>query len=257
MMSVVFAATLLTVTGVNAQRGGGRGPQDIPVGAPGGPIYTPPSPAMDISGVWWTESYSPKIQLVGGGDLPYNGKGKAQYAKNVAALKDGTLTDQARRVCVPDGLPRILGNPYPFQLIQTPSWLTFLYEINHVIRPIPLNKPQLSADALEVAPYYSGHSVAHWDGDTLVIETAGFNEKTFLDATGAPHSDAMTTVERVKKARDKTLEDVITVTDPEMFTKPWSASFAYDLHPEVQLEDYICGEKHRDISMVKGVLVPK
>jgi hypothetical protein len=110
---------------------------------------------------------------------------------------------------------------------------------------------------LEVAPYYSGHSVAHWQGDTLVIETAGLNEKTFVDATGAPHSDAMTTVERVRKLDDGTLEDTVTVTDPEMFTRPWSARFVYDLHPEIRLEDYVCGETHRDISMVKGVVVPR
>jgi hypothetical protein len=245
-------------TGADAQRGGGgRGQQDVPLGTPGGPIYTPPSAAMNISGVWWTQGYSPKIPIMGGGDLPYSDTGKAQYARNMAGLKDGTLTDEARRVCVPDGVPRILGNPYPFQLIQTPGQVTFVYELNHVIRPIPLDKPQLPAKALEVAPYYSGHSVAHWDGDTLVIETAGFNEKTFLDATGAPHSDAMTTVERLKKVNETTLEDVITVTDPEMFTRPWSARFVYDLHPEVRLEDYVCDEKHRDISKVRGVVVPK
>jgi len=254
----IVGAALLTVTGADAQRaGGGRGQQDAPVGTPGGPIYTPPTPAMNISGVWWTQSYSPKIQLVGGGDLPFNDKGSAQYAKNMAGLKDGTLKDEARRLCVPDGVPRMLGNPYPFQLIQTPGRVTFVYELNHVIRPIPLDKPQLSADALEVAPYYSGHSVAYWDGETLVIETAGFNEKTFLDATGTPHSDAMTTLERVKKVNDNTLEDVITITDPQMYAKPWSARFVYDLHPEVRLEDYVCGEKHRDISMVKGVVVPR
>jgi hypothetical protein len=254
---MVFAAAL-AVTGVDAQqRGGGRGQQDIPLGTPGGPIYAPPSPAMNISGVWWTQSYNSQIRIEGGGELPYNDKGKAQYAMNMAALKDGTLNDEARRLCVPDGIPRMLGNPYPFQLIQTPGQVTFVYELNHVIRPVLLDKPQLPPKALEVAPYYSGHSVAHWDGATLVIETAGFNEKTFIDATGAPHSDAMTTVERVKKVDDKTLEDVVTVTDPEMFTRPWSARFVYDLHPEVRLEDYVCGEKHRDISTVKGVVVPK
>jgi hypothetical protein len=254
----IVGLALATVTGADAQRaGGGRAQQEAPPPAPGGPIYTPPSPAMNISGVWWTQSYSPKIQIVGGGDLPYNDTGKSQYASNMAALKEGTLKDEARRVCVPDGLPRILGNPYPFQLIQTPGRVTFVYELNHVIRPIPLDKPQQSAEELEVALYYSGHSVAHWNGDTLVIESAGFNEKTFLDATGAPHSDAMTTVEQVKKVDDKTLEDVITVSDAAMFTKPWIARFAYDLHPEVRLEDYVCGEKHRDISMVKGVVVPK
>ena len=89
-----------------------------------------------------------------------------------------------------------------------------------------------------------------------MIDTAGFNDKTFLDATGAPHSDAMTTLEQVRKVND-TLEDVVTITDPELFTAAWSARFAYDPHPEVRLEDYVCGEKHRDISMVKGVVVPK
>ena len=254
---IVVAAALAVATGADAQRAvGGRGQQDAPAATPGGPIYTPPSPAMNISGVWWTQSYSPKIQVIGG-DLPLNEKGSAQYAKNMAGLKDGTLKDEARHLCVPDGVPRILGNPYPFQLIQTPGRVTFVYELNHVIRPIPLDKPQVSAEELEVAPYYAGHSVAHWNGETLVIETAGFNEKTFLDATGAPHSDMMTTLEQVKKLNEKTLEDVITVTDPEMFTKPWSTRFVYDLHPEVRLEDYVCGEKHRDISKVQGVVVPK
>jgi hypothetical protein len=254
---IVLAAALAIATGADAQRaGGGRGQQDAPAAPPGGPIYTASSPAMNISGVWWTQSYSPKIQVMGG-ELPLNEKGSAQYARNMAGLKDGTLKDEARHLCVPDGLPRILGNPYPFQLIQTPGRVTFVYELNHVIRPIPLDKPKLSAEELEVAPYYSGHSVAHWDGDTLAIETAGFNEKTFLDATGAPHSNMMTTVEQVRKVNERTLEDLITVTDPEMFTKPWSARFVYDLHPEVRLEDYVCGEKHRDISKVQGVVVPK
>jgi hypothetical protein len=256
MASVAVAALLITAS-ADAQRRGDRAKEEVPTPLPGGPIYKPPTPAMNISGVWWTQSYSPKLQLVGGGALPFNDKGKEQYAKNIAGLKDGSIVDEARHVCVPDGIPRILGNPYPFQLIQTPGQVTFVYELNHVIRPVVMDKPQLSAKALEVAPYYSGHSVGHWDGETLVIETAGFNEKTFLDATGAPHSDAMTTVERLRKVDDKTLEDVITITDGAMFTAPFSARFAYDLHPDVRLEDYVCGEKHRNISMVKGVVVPK
>ncbi len=177
--SAWFAGVALFIaTSADAQRaGGGRGQQEAPAPSPGGPIYVPPSPAMNISGVWWTQSYSPKIQIVGGGELPYNEKGKSLYASAMAGLKDGTLKDEARRLCVPDGLPRILGNPYPFQLIQTPGRVTFVYELNHVIRPIPLDKPQQSADELEVAPYYSGHSVAHWSGETLVIEFGGLQRE--------------------------------------------------------------------------------
>jgi hypothetical protein len=255
-MAAAALAAVVIATQVDAQRRGAERQPDVAAPAPSGPIYVPPTPAMNISGVWWTQSYSANIQPIGGGELPYNDKGRALYAKNMAGLKDGTLVDEARHLCVPDGVPRILGNPYPFQLIQTPGQVTFVYELNHVIRPVVLDKPQLPAKQLEVAPYYSGHSVAHWEGETLVIETAGFNEKTFLDGTGAPHSDAMKTVERMRKVNE-TLEDVITVTDPELFTSPWSARFAYDPHPKVRLEDYVCGEKHRDISMIKGVVVPK
>src|SRR6185369_10842260 len=152
LAGAVIAAAILVATGADAQRGGGgrggRG-QEPPAGTPGGPIYTPPSPAMNVSGVWWTQSYSPKIQIVGGGELPYNDKGKAQYAKNIADLKSGMLKDEARHLCVPDGLPRMLGNPYPFQLIQTPGKVTVMYELNHVIRVVPLDKPQASAHDLE------------------------------------------------------------------------------------------------------------
>jgi len=257
MASVAAAALLMTASADAQRRRGERPKEEAPSPSAGSPIYTPPTPAMNISGVWWTQSYSSQLPIVGGGALPLNDKGKAQYAKNIAGLKDGSIVDEARHLCVPDGVPRILGNPYPFQLIQTPGQVTFVYELNHVIRPVVMDKPQLSAKALEVAPYYSGHSVAHWDGETLLIETAGFNEKTFLDATGAPHSDAMSTVERLRKLDDKTLEDAITITDGEIYTAPFSARFAYDLHPQVRLEDYVCGEKHRDISMVKGVVVPK
>lgn len=245
----VAVAALLSLTGgaMAAQQGGAAGDS---------PIYVPPSPAQNISGVWWTEKYSAKIEPIGGGALPWTAAGKKKYAENMKGLKDGSITDEARRVCVPDGVPRILGNPYPFQIIQTPGQVTFVYELNHVIRPVLLDKPMPPEDQLEIFPYYSGHSVGHWDGNTLVIETAGFNDKTFLDATGAPHSDQMKTVERIKKLSPTKLEDVITVTDPEMFTKPWSARYVYDLHPEVRLQDYNCGEKHRDISHVPGVHVP-
>lgn len=67
----------------------------------------------------------------------------------------------------------------------------------------------------------------------------------------------MTTVERVRKLSDTNLEDLITANDPEMFTRPWSARFVHDLQPKVRIEDYVCGEKHRDISKVRGVVVPR
>jgi hypothetical protein len=209
--------------------------------------------AQDISGVWWATAYSPKIPIVGGGDLPYTATGKAAYDKNIAALKSGELVDAARRFCVPDGIPRILATPYPFEIIHTPGQTTIIHELNHAIRVVTMDKPLPKDEELIPYPYYDGHSVAHWEGDTLVLETAGFNEKTFLDSTGAPHSDSMRTVERLRKIGANQLKDVVTVHDPDMFTRDWSARFVYQQRNDVRLQDYVCGEKHRDISSVRGV----
>jgi hypothetical protein len=213
--------------------------------------------APDISGTYWATEYHPKIQIVGGGELPLTPAGKAAYEKNVAGLKGGTVLDAARKYCVPDGLPRVLATPYPFDIIQAPpGQVTMVHELNHQVRVVALDKPMPSEEELIPFPYYNGHSVGHFDGDTLVVDSAGFNEKTFLDATGAPHTDEMRTTERIRKISPTELEDVITIHDPEYFTKDWQARFVYKLRNDVRLEDYVCGEPHRDISGVAGVRRP-
>jgi hypothetical protein len=97
-------------------------------------------------------------------------------------------------------------------------------------------------------PSTIGHSTGNFEGDTLVIQTNGFNEKTFLDATGAPHTDMLVTTERIRKTNANTLEDVITIHDPMYYTRDFQVRFQYALRNDVRLEDYVCGEPHRDIS---------
>ncbi len=211
----------------------------------------------DISGTWWASEYRAKIKLVGGGDLPLTAAGKEAYEKNIAGLKDGSITDAARKYCVPDGLPRVLATPYPFEIIQAPpGQATIIYELNHQIRVVALDRPMFDEKELTTFPYYNGHSVGHYEGDTLVIETAGFNEKTFIDASGAPHTDEMRTTERIRRISPTQLEDVITIHDPAYYTADWQARFVYNLRNDVRLEDYVCGEPHRDISGVAGVRRP-
>ena len=89
-----------------------------------------------------------------------------------------------------------------------------------------------------------------------MVETAGFNDKTFVDATGAPHTEEMRTVERIRKISPTQLEDIITVHDPEYYSKDWQARFVYNQRNDLRMEDYVCGEKHRDISSVRGVKRP-
>src|SRR4030081_2446223 len=156
--------------------------------------------APDLSGIYWATQYNAKIQLVGGGELPLTAAGKAAYEKNIAGLKDGSLTDNARKFCVPDGLPRVLANPYPFEIIQAPpGQVTIIYELSHQVRMIAMDKPLPSDEDLLRLPFFNGHSVGHFEGVTLVVEAAVFKEISFVDATGAPHTDELRTVERVRK----------------------------------------------------------
>jgi hypothetical protein len=206
----------------------------------------PDSEGPDISGVWWANIYSPKIAAIG--------RRTAVHACRKAATEKygGPRTDRWRtpraRFARPES-PALLDR-YPFELIRRASGsLVYLR-----------NEPRHSAVDMTSAPesvkvwrfpYYDGHP-AGWEGDTG-DSTAGFR-KTCIDATGAPHSDEMHVTERLRKINGgRQLEDVATIQDPKNYTKPWSARFVYDFHPELRLEAYVCGEAHRDLSKVKGV----
>ena len=186
----------------------------LAVSAPAGAADTAP----DIFGTFWATRYDAKIQIVGGGDLPLTADGKAAYEMNIAGLKDGSILDAARRYCVPGGLPRALANPYPFEIINAPhGQVTFVYELSHMVRAVQMDQPLPSDKELIPYPYFNGHSVGRFDGDALVIETAGFNERTFIDSTGAPHTDGCT---RRAGSQDRAaeIEDVITIHDPQHAT---------------------------------------
>jgi len=211
----------------------------------------------DVAGMWWASSYSPSIKayLVGGGDVPLNDAGKKKYAENQAGLRSGMIVDRARKYCTPDGLPRSLATPYPFQIIDAPpGQMSWVYEQNRMIRGISMVKQLDPLAKLQILPFWNGHSAGHWEGDTLVIQSGGFNESTFVDATGLPHSDELQTTERVRKINGgKQLEDVITIHDPVYYARDWQARFVYDNHDGMRMMEYICGEPHRDISGIKGV----
>src|SRR6476620_9333723 len=127
----------------------------------------------DLSGIYWITKYNAKVELVGGGELPLTAEGKAAYEKNMAGLKDGSIKDEARRLCVPDGPVRTLANPYPFEIVQGPPGnVTLLFELSHMVRVIRLDKPMPAYEDLITFPSYNGYSVGRYEGDALVIETA-------------------------------------------------------------------------------------
>jgi hypothetical protein len=211
---------------------------------------TPPG----LAGTYWATEYHPRIQVVGGGELPLTETGKAAHARNIAGLKDGSIEDRARKYCTPDGIPRSLATPYPFEIVQAPpGQILIVYEMNHMIRRIAMDTPLPPQEQLLVEPFYNGHSVGHFEGDMLVVQTRGFKDETFLDATGAPHTDMLETTERIRRISPTELENVVTIHDPEYYSRDWQARFVYTRRTDVRIEDYICGFEHRDISSVAGV----
>ncbi len=207
-----------------------------------------------LSGIYWATEYHPNIQVVGGGELPLTEAGRTAHARNMAGLKDGSIEDRARKYCTPDGVPRSLATPYPFEIIEAPAGqILIVYEMNHMIRRIAMDTPLPPYEELFIEPFYNGHSVGRFEGDTLVVQSGGFKDETFLDATGAPHTDMLETTERIRRISPTELEDVVTIHDPEYYSRDWQARFVYTLRTDVRIEDYICGFEHRDISSVAGV----
>jgi hypothetical protein len=218
---------------------------------------TAASAADDLSGIWWAAWYNPSITayLIGDRDVPLNDAGKKKYAEIQAGLKNGSIVDRARRYCTPDGIPRALSTPYPFQIIAAPpGQMSIVYEQNRMIRGVSMVKALDSLDKLSILPFWNGHSAGRWEGEILVINSGGFNENTFLDATGLPHSDQLQTTERLWRLdAGKRLEDVVTIHDPVYYTHDFVARYVYENHSDIRMMEYVCGETHRDISKITGI----
>ena len=212
---------------------------------------TPAANPHDIDGVWWTPGYDRKFRTVEGELPPFTERGRREWEHNVKADEAGTPVADAPTGCLPHGIPRLLASPYPIQIISTPGQMTWVHEVNRNQRWIYLNEKHPA----NLKPSYLGHSVAHWEGDTLVIDTIALNDKTRIDEEGITHSDQLHVVEHIRKVEVNgvlNLESLITITDPVMFTKPWTTKRMYKARPEVRLMEYVCEENNRN-APVDGV----
>jgi hypothetical protein len=133
--------------------------------------------------------------------------------------------DPVQRFCDPPGVPRIYMYPWEITFIQMPKVVYILYEYTKVWRAIRLN----SEHPKDPDNNWMGDSIGWYDGDTFVIDTIGFNDKTWLDQTGHPHSDALHVTERFRRLNHDNLELSVTIDDPKAYTKTFSAKKLYDL----------------------------
>jgi len=140
--------------------------------------------------------------------------------------------------------PRIMGWPYPIQVVETAKSTVILFEADTTFRQIYTDGRKLDPDD---DPAWLGHSVGRWDGDVLVVDTLGVKDAAWLDADGTPTSDAQHVTERFRRIDGgRSLEDVMTISDPKVFTRPVTKRLVYNLKPKWSLKEYVCEEGNRD-----------
>jgi len=141
----------------------------------------------------------------------------------------------------------MMATPYPMEIIQLPEQkrIVMTFEgATHIWREVYLDgRPHPSGDALN--PTYLGHSVGQWEGDTLVVDVIGFNEASWIDYSGHPHTDLLHVVEKLTRRDRNTLHYEVTIDDPGAYTKPWTAAWNISWRANGELAEYICQENNQ------------
>jgi hypothetical protein len=217
----------------------GLRPRDV---TPHGPTPRLPNGHPDLSGVW-----------SGGGPVRDLAQGLAPgetipLLPAAKALMDKRQSkDDPEANCLPAGIPRIA--PFPWRIVQTPTHVFFLFEGNiHSYRQIFMN----GKHPVDPDPTWYGHSIGSWDGDTLVVDTVGFNDKFWFDFRGHPHTEQLHTIERYTRKDMGTLENKVTIIDPGDYAKPFTLTFTARLRPHEELLEYICQENQQDSQHLIG-----
>jgi hypothetical protein len=153
--------------------------------------------------------------------------------------------------CLLTGVPRIKFRPLPFEIVQLPDRVIILYEIHHAFRIIPTDGRPHPED---LEPSYLGDSIAHWEGDTLVVDVTGFNDKTWLSSVGTIHSEQLRVTERYTRDTFDTIRYEVTMEDPEVFTEPWRMNETFRLRPDERLREYECIESNEDLLRFEKLL---
>jgi hypothetical protein len=196
-----------------------------------------PNGKPDFNGVW-QRPYVPDMSK-GGSPIPYT----PEYAQ-IFRDYDPAKFDYTGR-CLPQGLTRSMNSPFPIRIVQTADIFTILYEAWNVFEIVHTDG---RAHPKDPDPLWFGDRVGTWDGDTLVIDTIGFNDKTNLDTVGHPHSDALHTIERFTRTDDKHIAYEITLEDSKAFTKPWKNNRVFTLRPDWEVMEYSCEENNKDFN---------
>jgi hypothetical protein len=222
----------------------------------------------DISGLWQTNSAPPELlaRLIpdatnGAGEEPLS-----QYFINIFSdfkPEDVPFRPAAAELfrqraanfsnvsplshCLPEGMPMIEMAPAPYKIVQTAGVMFMLYERDTTYRQVYMDGRKLPDDP---QPSWLGYSVGKWEGDTLVVDSIGFNDRGWLDARAHTHSEALRLTERFRRLDFGHMEVQLTVDDPQTYTKPFSITLKQRLLPDTDLLESFCAENEKDAGHV-------
>ena len=213
------------------------------------PTQKTPYGKPDLSGFWLpTNQVKFLLNLAADmkeSEIPLTPAGRALYNERIA----NNGKDHPGAYCLPSGIPEKDSIPDGLKLVQTEDLTLMLHESRTIYRqiftdgrPLPKN-PQ---------PTWMGYSVGRWDNDTFVVETIGQNGRTWLDMRGLPGTESLKVTERFTRRNIGNMEVDVTIEDPKMYTKPWSAKLLWSLLPDTDLIESICEENNRDPGHMVG-----
>jgi hypothetical protein len=239
----------------------------VPRTASGAPDLAAPAPKTaggqpDLSGLWGNMCPSgnrtilcgPEIAVprqfgnIGAGlpeGLPY----RPWAAELVKKRREQNGKDDPTTHCLPGGVAKLHTSALLRKIVQVPGLVVFLTERNASYRQVFTDGRPLPKDP---NPSWNGYSTGRWEGDTLVIETIGFNQLNWLDRAGSPLTESARVRERLRRPNFGTLDIELTVDDPEAYTRPWTVPLRHSIVLDTELLDYICLENEKDAPHLVG-----
>jgi len=210
-----------------------------PHATPNGPAPRTSEGKPDFSGVWYAQrTVDPGVPE----PLPW---AEALVKERAAS----NFKDAPGARCLTRGITAA-GALFPYKLVQSRTLLIMLFEDD-----IPSHR-QVFLDGRghpkDPNPSWMGHSIGHWEGDTLVVDTVGFNDRSWLDPQGHPHTEMMRVTERLRRPDFGHLEIEFTIDDPGAYRKPWIIKRIADIDPDDDIGEYVCTENNRDVEHMVG-----
>jgi hypothetical protein len=176
------------------------------------------------------------------GGVPFNSKGKRIWDER----RRTQSANDPEKDCLPPGVPRIMYSSYSMEFLPLPNRIVMIYEGGtHIFRSIPIGTKAGLKHPPDPNPTYLGDSYGWWEGDSLMVDVVGFNDRSWLDSVGHPHGEKLHVVEKYTRRNSRNLEYTATIDDPEYYTQPWTVTASARYRGSDRLKEYICQETRR------------